>query len=297
VIEARAELFRSLGALTEGPTSTHAILGDALGLRGGVTDADNTDLFGFQLYPYASVYLGEEGMLGGEARDRVAGFWRALQLTPPAEPDHLATLLALYASLMEAEEAEAEETRREAWGRSRKALLWEHLLSWLPPYLEKMKEIASPFYAGWADLLAVALQEEAAALGRPDALPLHLRMSALAPLPNDGKGLISWLLSPVQSGMILVRSDLQRAASDLNLGLRVDERRWVLQSLLGQDPEVALSWLAELPAHWADLHHRWLPVTGDVARYWIERTERAEALIGEALAESRLTVGRRLSLR
>ena len=36
-------------------------------------------------------------MLGGEARDRIAGFWRALGLVPPPEPDHLAVMLGLYA--------------------------------------------------------------------------------------------------------------------------------------------------------------------------------------------------------
>ena len=52
--------------------------------------------------PYASVYLGPDGALGGEGADRAAGFWRASGLTPPAEPDHLTALLALYASLGEA---------------------------------------------------------------------------------------------------------------------------------------------------------------------------------------------------
>jgi TorA maturation chaperone TorD len=54
---------------------------------------EHTEVFGLQLYPYASVYVGPEGMLGGEARDRIAGFWRVLRLTPATEPDHLATLL------------------------------------------------------------------------------------------------------------------------------------------------------------------------------------------------------------
>ena len=63
--------------------------------RGAARARRHTDLFVFQLQPYASVYLGAEGMLGGEARDRIAGFWRALGASPPSEPDHLATMLAL----------------------------------------------------------------------------------------------------------------------------------------------------------------------------------------------------------
>lgn len=45
---------------------------------------------------YASVYLGPDGALGGEGTDRAAGFWRAIGITPPAEPDHLTALLSLY---------------------------------------------------------------------------------------------------------------------------------------------------------------------------------------------------------
>ena len=39
--------------------------------------------------------------MGGLARERIAGFWNAVGLTPPPEPDHLAALLGLYASLTE----------------------------------------------------------------------------------------------------------------------------------------------------------------------------------------------------
>ncbi|MPZ24659.1 MAG: hypothetical protein GEU28_14265 [Dehalococcoidia bacterium] len=290
-VTGRAELFRALGVLCEPPDPAHRALAEAIDLPGRALDHEHTDVFLFQLYPYASVYLGAEGMLGGEARDRVAGFWRALELSPPAEPDHLAALLSLYASLMDAEQNETHPARRLMRRESRKALLWEHLLIWLPAYIDKMKEIAPPFYEGWAEVLESMLVSEATALESQEGLPLHLR-SALAEVPSleGGKQFISWLLAPVRSGMVLVRSDLQRATANLGLGLRVGERRWVLESLLGQDPEAILSWLASETRRWAGLHRRWLPVTGDVARFWIERAEAAESVIGEALAEARSLV-------
>jgi len=123
------ELFRALGALAEPPAPEHRTLAAALGLGEPPAAADHDDLFTFQLYPYASVYLGAEGMLGGEARDRIAGFWRALGQSPPAEPDHLSVLLALYAQLSDLEAAAGEPAASERWRHARKALLWEHLLS------------------------------------------------------------------------------------------------------------------------------------------------------------------------
>src|SRR5918912_2670654 len=140
------ELFRALAVLSEPPTDEAVRLAEALELGPIPAASEYTELFVFQLYPYASVYLGAEGMIGGEARAAVAGFWRALGQTPPAEADNLAVMLALYAQLAELEEQQEVAMRRQTWAKARKAFLWEHLLSWLPVYLQKLEAIAPPFY-------------------------------------------------------------------------------------------------------------------------------------------------------
>ncbi|HEX9917840.1 MAG TPA: molecular chaperone TorD family protein, partial [Pyrinomonadaceae bacterium] len=155
------ELFRALAVFAEPPSQETAGIAAALELGSLPAASEYTEIFVFQLYPYASVYLGAEGMLGGEARDRVAGFWRALAQTPPAEPDHLSVMLALYAQLSELEAGADGDAQRESWRRARAAYLWEHLLSWLPAYLSKLTEIAPPFYRRWGSILRDALREEA----------------------------------------------------------------------------------------------------------------------------------------
>lgn len=241
------ELLRALGALTEPPSPASAGLADALELGAPPTAAEHADLFTFQLYPYASVYLSAEGMLGGEARDRVAGFWRALGLEPPPEPDHLAVLLALQTRLAELEDHAPVETQ-ERWRHARRAHLAEHLLSWLPAYLSRVEEIAAPFYRRWARLLDQALAAEAQTLGDPTELPpsLHLRQAPpfRDPRTEGGQALLEDLLTPIRSGLILTRTDLARAAHDLDLGLRQGERRYVLTALLTQDAPAILGWLA-----------------------------------------------------
>ncbi len=87
-------------------------LSELLGLPAAPAAADWTELFVFELAPYASIYVGAEGMIGGDARDHVAGFWRALGLVPPTEPDHLSALLAFYASLSEFGDRRSETARR-----------------------------------------------------------------------------------------------------------------------------------------------------------------------------------------
>src|SRR5215218_3620479 len=123
------ELFRALALFAEPVREESMRVAEALELGQPPGESEYTETFVFQLYPYASVYLGAEGMLGGEARDRVAGFWRALRQTPPAEVDHLSTLLAMYARLCEQEDDAADARAREGWRGARRAFLWEHLLS------------------------------------------------------------------------------------------------------------------------------------------------------------------------
>ncbi|MDQ6773273.1 MAG: molecular chaperone TorD family protein, partial [Candidatus Dormibacteraeota bacterium] len=227
------------------------------------------------LYPYASVYLGPEGMIGGEARDRVAGFWRALSLSPPVEADHLTPLLGLYAALAE--------DGSERAGHARKALLWEHLLSWLPPYLDAVHLSPCAFPQAWAGLLGEVLVAEAEAFGPPAAVPLALRHSDPLPDPRQAGGgpFLAGLLAPARCGMILVRDDLVHAAADLGLGLRRAERRYALEGLLGQDPEGMLRWLASHARDWGARHRDRPRVLQSTSAIWGDRAAAAAALLAD----------------
>lgn len=257
------ELFRALAVVCEDATPAHAGIARAVGLQPG-SPAEHTETFILELPPYASVHLGSEGMLGGEAGDRVAGFWRAVGLTPPSEPDHLAALLGLYAAL-----TESAETRH-----ARQALLWEHLLPWVPAYLVKLVAIAPASYAAWGRVLAAALRAEASTAQPYTGLPLHLRE---APPPVDlEEGLdefLAGLLAPVRSGMIITRTDLAMAANALGLGLRQGERRFALRALLTQDAPATLRWLADLAETWIEEHEHSEPWLADISRFWRSRTE------------------------
>ncbi len=277
------ELFRALGALAEPPGPEQYRLGTVLGLPGRPDPAEYTELFLFQMYPYASVYLGAEGMMGGDAADRVAGFWRAIRRLPPAEPDHLAALLGLYAALGEAERDEPEGARRLLWRQARKALLWEHLACWLFPYLTRLAAIAPPFYRAWAEVLEETVRRELGELGPVDALPSHLR--EVPPLPDPrAEGLEAFmqgLLAPVRSGMIVTRADLARAARQMDLGLRMGERRFILESLVAQDAAGTLAWLGAEAQWWAAWHHEQEGLLGEVATFWAGRAGTVAVLLGE----------------
>ena len=181
----RAELFRALGAVAGDPADARTACA-ALGLP-VPGNAEHTEVFVLNCPPYASVYLGAEGGLGGEAADRAAGFWRAIGVPPPAEPDHLTALLSLYARLGEAPVAgdgaagPLAPATAGALARARQALFWEHLWPWLPGYLDAVDDLGTPALASWARLVRRAL---AAERGRHPGgrLPLALRA---APVPSS----------------------------------------------------------------------------------------------------------------
>lgn len=274
-----AEIVRALGAWCEPPTRHSPVVAEALGLDRAPEPDEFVAVFVLQLYPYSSVYLGAEGMLGGEARDRVAGFWRALELIPPPEPDHLAALLGLYASLIDAIDDEPGRARVVLLERARAALLWEHLSSWLDPYLHKMDGAPDPC-AGWAKLLRAVLAVEEARTPPPPELPLALRE---APgLPDDESPLREWtqaLLAPVRSGMILTRADLARGARQIGVGVRLGERAFILRSMLEQDACAVMGWLASEATTWIEVHEQARSGHYEVARWWAGRARHTAAVL------------------
>jgi TorA maturation chaperone TorD len=278
------ELFRALAVLAEPPTVKAARVAEALELGELPSAEEYTETFIFQLYPYASVYLGTEGMIGGEARDRIGGFWRALGQMPPAEPDHLSVMLALYARLVELEDVESDPRRRESWRNARKAFLWEHLLSWLLVYLTKFLGTTAGFYSRWGLMLLRTLLSEAATLGDQERLPLHLREAPglIDPRSHSLEEFLQSLLAPVRSGMILTRVDLTRGARAVGLGLRMGERKFILKTLFAQDAQAMLDWLIDEAATWVR-HHRGTKggMLGEIAGVWQQKTEASAALLKE----------------
>jgi nitrate reductase delta subunit len=264
-----SEALRALGVLVEPPCPGHAAIAEALELPPPPSADEHMAVLGFQLPPYASVYLGAEGMVGGEARDRIAGFWRALGAAPPREPDHLSALCAALAAL--ADLTDPRRTVDAQVGIARAALYWEHVASWMPPYLAAVRRIGTPFYVAWADTLDAVLAAEADAVGPLQVLPLHLR-AAPAPSepPPDLDALLGVVLAPVQLGAVVARDDLARCAGALGLGLRAGERRFALRALLAQDATGVLRWLAGEVRHQAATYDERSPI----AQWWRDRALR-----------------------
>ena len=278
----RSALLRALADLAARPHGGSTAVVAALELPRPPTAAEHTDLFDFQVYPYASVHLGDEGMLGGDARDRIAGFLRALDVTPPPEPDHLVVLLHAYADLSDLAASGAPRA-----DHARRVLLHEHLGSWVGRLLARVSELGAEPLRGWARLTTQALAAELVTHGEPPELPVALRDAAPLPEPEDATA-ADWtqaLLAPVRSGLVIARADLSRAAHELGLGSRVGERAFVLRALLDQDARAVLGWFADEAYRQAeDLAP--VEATGGAAvtAWWRARLRRTEDMLRQRLA-------------
>lgn len=281
------ELLRALSIFVEPLEREHARVAGLLGLGDGIDGSAYAELFVFQLSPNASIYLGSEGWMGGEARERIAGFWRAVGRAPPAEPDHLGLLLSLYASLGE-EQGQAAGPGAALAAEARRALLHEHIAPWVFAYLDHVEELAVGGYRRWSVLLRETLAQEAGRVEPAAVLPAHLRAApGLAdPRAEGGPAFLDALLAPVRSGVILTRAALGKAARTLGLGLRAGERRFALEGLLGQDARATLGALAALATCEELAHRRRVGLLGETARFLARRAGNTARLLDELAAES-----------
>ena len=281
----RWELINALAAACD-TSSAGSAAGPALGLA-PMSREDHTHVFVLNLPPHASIYLGPEGQLGGEAADRVAGFWRAIGVTAEADPDHLASLLALYARLgVAADEAGLRRATRQAITRRRHALLWQHLWPWIPAYTAAVESLGLEDFTAWAQLLRRALAADipdaAGAVG--ENAPVALRDSPPPLHPPDSQGaLLDAVVAPIRCGFILTRQRMGSAAATIGVGYRLGERRFALKAMLEQDPASTLAWLAEEADQWAGLHNNGTDAT---SRWWAGRAAYSARSLRESVVHA-----------
>jgi hypothetical protein len=253
----RWELLRALGAVAADPAAATALDLPPCGT------AEHSEVFAFNCPPYASAYLGDHSA-------RLAAFWTAIGLDVPAEPDHLSTLLDLYARLAEAGAGPAPLRRAPL----RQALFRDYLWPWLPAYLGAVGNLPAGALAPWAVLTLDALRRE-----RPDRdpdglLPLALREAPSAAAAWDGSaGLLDGLTTPLRSGIILTRRAVTTAADQIGAGQRIGDRRRALGAMLTAEPEHTTRWLADEADRWSRWHLAVVPeAPGDpVQRWWAHR--------------------------
>ncbi len=274
------------------------------GLASGIPDpydeetaaADYQHLFGFNIYPYASVFLSPDGLLGGPVSDQVRRFFQragcALDLTRESA-DHVGQELAFLAFLLRTEAemsngAEAPEVSR--LRRLQRRFMDHHLLGWLPVFVRALGRQGHPFYARLATFTLDVVLAHRARLGNtpeeePGIFALSVPPALLEDENTDLNDVAAFLTTPPWSGLFLSRDDIRRLGRAGNLPHGFGDRARMLAQVLRAAAtydglEALLDRLAVHTTDWRtyfdDLGTR--PGLGPIARVWQTRLDATERL-------------------
>ncbi|MCA9838421.1 MAG: molecular chaperone TorD family protein [Trueperaceae bacterium] len=226
-------------------------------------------LFEFNVYPYASVFLDQSGMLNGDWAGFVTGVYEALGLELSlsaglAAADHLSAELEALAVLCERSETQNEVEKQKA-EHGQRVLLLEHLLPWLPSFSFAVSRIHEGFYSMLVRLCLDTVLEHATDLIEETPAPtFHFPEASEAfsyQQPGDFKKKageareqLQKLITPAHSGLFLSREDITQLGRKLDLPVRFAERPFMLENLVTSAADADL--LDELFAEWKNLFNK-----------------------------------------
>ena len=261
--------------------------------------AAHQHLFGFSLFPFESLFLTRDGLVGGEASGRVQEAYFGFGFAPPADhaPDHLGLALAALAFLTGAE-ADAWRDGLDATAARMAGLqqtfLQQHLARWIAPVTIAVRRSGEPFYAQVAALTDQVVSDH---LATNMALPTLPPADGLS-LDDPGTGLreiARWLLTPLDCGLVLTRDDLRALARAVDLPTGFGDRQQMLVNLLraagGYDLLPALvAQLRAVTAAWQAAYAERADAKPEMVRPWAARATVTAGLLGDlhALAAQEL---------
>lgn len=196
--------------------------------------AAHHSLWGYDLLPYASVFLDPAGQLEGPVTDAVQALYAKMGFRPAPPADHLGQELAYLAHLCGAEAAASHPAEALAWRTGQLDFLRSALLTWLPPLTVALLQQPDPFYIAMG---AFMWEWVAAHPGEDQALPTP-SSGHLPPEPawEDSQtslgDIATWLTTPPYAGFYLGRQLTGRLAQAHNLPCGFGGRQTMLLNLL-----------------------------------------------------------------
>ncbi len=195
---------------------------------------------GFNVLPYASVYLEADGQLGGEVSRGVLRHYADAGFTPPADapaPDHVSAELGFLAYLthglvgaMEQEPGVA----AERWQEALRRFIDAHALCWMPAFVLALRRQGDERYGILADtLLELVLDHREALGGAAVPAPEGSAGPDLLAKPETGwKEIAGFLVRPAWSGLFLARDDISRMGRAVSSPIGFGDRTQMLVNLM-----------------------------------------------------------------
>ena len=203
--------------------------------------ADHYALFGMNVFPYETVYLTADGLLGGYITESVTKLYDEAGYQPDdsVTADHIANQLGLMAFLCSAEaEAREDEVTQAIYHmlHLQRQFLDQHLLHWLPSFVMSIHQQRYEAFSIIADLILDLAFDHRQSL---DDDLMHSRQPlSLPPIPNilddektGLKDIAEYLLTPIYTGIYLSRDDISRIGNQFRLPRGFGKRDQMLTQL------------------------------------------------------------------
>jgi TorA maturation chaperone TorD len=257
---------------------------------------DHYNLFGFNVFPYASVFLDESATLGGRVTQNVLSFYHkgGFDIALESESaDHIALQLQFLAFLSAAEgEALEDELVHVALSikQLQRRFMDEHLMTWLPAFVLAIRQQGDVFHRNLANLTIEMVLHHREDLGN-DLLATETRFS-LPPAPDiladektSLKDIAAYLVIPAYSGLYWSRADITRLARSQSLPRGFGSRQQMLTNLLRSAADydqfpALLEEIRALVAMWMQSYQILADSRGEpFAKIWLERLETTDRLL------------------
>ena len=201
--------------------------------------AEYQRLFGFNVPPYASVFLEESGYLGGVISEHVehmyfqAGF---VMSETGTMPDHVGRELLFIAYLIERQVQAAEMGHEEtvACVKTSTGPFLNHLLSWLPIFAQTMQHQGNDFYALACSLTLELVLDHAGSLTEflPALPPERPQGESSIDQTDDLRKLARFLSRPRLCGFYLSREQIAGIGRRIGVPTGFIEREQMLINVL-----------------------------------------------------------------
>ncbi len=200
-------------------------------------------LFGFNVFPFESIFLDSKGLLGGVITESVGRDMQTFSFATDVSSnasDHIGQELAALAHLCLVEAEAIENNQSETAVSLQKqqiTFLQTHLLRWIAPFVLAVKMQGDPFYTAVAEWTLALVGHHYETFMQRNAVEIPAQDLRQAPnlLDNEKTGLkdiANYLTTPIYSGVYLGRDDIGNLARELDLPRGFGDRQQLLTNLM-----------------------------------------------------------------
>lgn len=268
--------------------------------------AQHYQLYGHNVFPYEAIFLGTDGLLGGEITESVMSFYQQVGFaaSDSESADHISAELELMDFLCGAEMDAIEDDLAHQIQRMRglqRRFLDEHLLRWMPGFAFAVQQQGQSIHSEIAaQSLNLALEHRHALSDDLMQPPQPFVLAEVPDLMSSEKtslrDIASYLLTPAYTGFFLSFDDIRRIGAQFRLPHGFGKRQQILTNLLRTAADYGLfeeviAALADRAQDWLDFYAGLDLLPGTIRAAWVDRLAQSMEILGEMrqlAAEQRL---------